>query len=486
MKQITRKTRYVNNGRLTFQSEADATPEREVIHLCLRNLKATDKFREAGITPDVMTGHRKILFEGICDYHRDGCRMQPDAFRDWFLARYPDRKRDLSQIMDEMAHCQVGVFVPDDNLPAVRDQYRRSRMLCKLADELTAMEASQYDPEHVVAAFTRYVELKDRLYGSSGDSIQIVPASELKADEHIPWVWYGYLAIGHITLLSGYPKAGKSTLLAYLLHGMTKGSGLGTFTPGNKILVVSEETPALWRDRRDALGFTDDVQFMLQPFLSRPNEKEWQGLCSRIAKEVQDKGYKLVVFDTLASVSPVKDENDAAQMQAACLPLRRITAAGAAVMLIHHLRKSEGSEGTAARGSGALPGFGDIILEFRRYDADADDNRRRLKAYSRFPETPKEVVYELTEDGYKPIGTVGQTLASDRQDMIAGILPDKQPGYSAQDILDKWGEGAEFVMKPSRVTLEKDLQAMIALGRVATIGKKQSKTNPLRYYLVSR
>ncbi len=48
---------------------------------------------------------------------------------------------------------------------------------------------------------------------------------------------------------------------------------------------------------------------------------------------------------------------------AALVPLHAITEAGAAVVIVHHPRKSDGAQGTAARGSGAISGFVDIIAD---------------------------------------------------------------------------------------------------------------------------
>src|SRR5690606_18723413 len=88
------------------------------------------------------------------------------------------------------------------------------------------------------------------------------------------------------------------------------------------------------------------------------------------------------------------------------LPLRNITQAGASVLLVHHPGKAETSEGRSSRGSGALPGFVDVILELRRYiPNDPEDTRRVLIGFSRFDETPREVVLELTNEGYQTLGS---------------------------------------------------------------------------------
>src|SRR5207302_167858 len=76
-------------------------------------------------------------------------------------------------------------------------------------------------------------------------------------------------------------------------------------------------------------------------------------------------------------------------------PLQRLAAAGVAVLVLHHPRKKASEEGSSARGSGALLGFVDIILELHRVgQLQSDERRRRLFGVSRHPATPGHVVYQ--------------------------------------------------------------------------------------------
>ena len=51
-----------------------------------------------------------------------------------------------------------------------------------------------------------------------------------------------------------------------------------------------------------------------------------------------------------------------------------------AILLVHHLGKNDRGEGAASRGSGALPGFVDVIVEMRRFEADDRNDRKRVLA----------------------------------------------------------------------------------------------------------
>jgi hypothetical protein len=90
----------------------------------------------------------------------------------------------------------------------------------------------------------------------------------------------------------------------------------------------------------------------------------------------------MVVFDTLSNLWPVKNENDASEVQAALMPLRALTTSGRSLFAVHHLTKAGGAEATASRGSGALAAFVDVILELRRLDPNDPTNRQRVVSIS--------------------------------------------------------------------------------------------------------
>jgi len=86
-------------------------------------------------------------------------------------------------------------------------------------------------------------------------------------------------------------------------------------------------------------------------------------------------------------------------MLAALLPLRRLTAAGMSVLVNHHPRKHAGPDGQSSRGSGALLGYVDILMELHWYASPSEDSRRRrLLAWSRHEATPRQLLIELSAD----------------------------------------------------------------------------------------
>ena len=306
-----------------------------------------------------------------------------------------------------------------------------------------------------------------------------VPLSALAEGESIRWIWYGYLVAGGITLLSGRAKAGKTTLIAYAIQKMESGGDLGgTIRPGG-VLVVSEEPGVLWARRRDELEIGDHAECLCRPFMGRPDARLWGKFIDYVVGLVKKRKYAVVMLDPFASLCPSDDENDAAKMLAALTPLRAITDAGASLLLVHHLRKSDGVEGTGARGSGALVGFVDVVCELRG-DSHGVNTRRVLTGLSRFAETPTEVVLDLGEQGYTAQGTREEANKQARVETIERILPAESPGKTCEEVLEAWSGN-----RPGERTLRGDLREGARGGKWVETGDGK-KGDPYRYRLPDR
>ena len=215
----------------------------------------------------------------------------------------------------------------------------------------------------------------------------------------LAWLWHGYLAPGRITALISPPKSGKTTLASHLLARLAQGGELAGLpvAPGRAI-VISEEAACDWdaRCRQFALG--PNVQFLCRPFKgARPTDAEWFALIAGLEALHRQEPFDLVVLDALATLLPGYAETCAPKMLDCLLPLQSLANLGPAVWLLHHPAKAKSADGQMARGSGALPGFADIVMEMRCVRrARSVDRRRRICAYSRYLETPRHLIIELT------------------------------------------------------------------------------------------
>jgi hypothetical protein len=300
------------------------------------------------------------------------------------------------------------------------------------------------------------------------------------------WLWEGYLAAGNVTLLTSQWKTGKTTLVSVLLAKMGSGGTLAGLPvrPG-RVVVVSEESQALWAMRHRRLPIGAHCGLMCRPFPGGPTPERWSALIDHLDGVRQTKGLDLVVIDPLAGLLPLATENSAACMLAALDPLRRLTAAGVSVLVNHHPRKGESAAGQAARGSGALAGHVDIVIEMTWFGSPvSDDRRRRLTAFSRHAETPRRLVVEWTDDGsdYRGLGDFPEPEHADGWGVVLGVLMGAGGRLTRPAIRQNWPPG---VPVPSDVTLYRWLDRGVADGLVVRAGTGR-KNDPFTYELPGR
>ena len=279
---------------------------------------------------------------------------------------------------------------------------------------------------------------------------------ELGPSEAPDWIWPGYVARGGVTLLTGLWKAEETTLLGHLLRDLPLGTGRVDVPMRDPVALLSEEPPEVWARRRDELCLGESVLLVQRDSFVRPTHQGWVDLINKMADAVHKHSIAMVVLDTLPSLWPVHNENDASEVMQALPPLRNINAAGAAVLLVHHPRKGEGDQGQASRGSGALPGFVDTIVELRRFNPqDPSDTRRKLTAYGRAAGIPPETVIELTPEGYRMLGQPGTLERAGVQRIIEGLLPSEPPGLTVEQVLERWPEATRPGIKHARGVLNR-------------------------------
>jgi hypothetical protein len=309
------------------------------------------------------------------------------------------------------------------------------------------------------------------------DSWQPVPISELGTDTvGVEWLWDGLLAKGHLTDLVGLWKGGKSTFIGALLQRLGHGGELaGRVVRPGKALVVTEEPRVKWLERREALALGDHVHIVSRPFPKRPNHAEWHAFTAYISRLVVERAYDLVVVDSLPNLWSVADENNAAEVISALLPLQGVASAGCAVLILRHPRKSDGGQATAGRGSGAIAGLVDIIIEMRRYDPDQlQDTRRVLSVYSRYE--PFEVVIRWNGGGdYETLGSPAAYSAEAQRERLLEALAELGVATTS--------ELAKAVELP-HATVSRRLSELEAAGLVVRTGSGK-RGAPYRWSLAS-
>jgi hypothetical protein len=298
------------------------------------------------------------------------------------------------------------------------------------------------------------------------------------------WLWHGYLGAGCVTLLTSRWKAGKTTLLSVLLARRVTGGRLADLpVAAGRTALVTEESLERWNLRRGRLDFGNHTWFLCRPFAGKPSFAQWAGLIDRLAGLRERDGVDLAVFDALSHFLPGRTENQAALMVEALAPLQRLTERGMAVLLLHHPTKRGASEGAAARGSGALPAFVDVIVEMDccgRARA-GNDRRRRLIGFSRYDETPRELIVELNAEGtdYAALGDAAEEEFRDNWSRLRATLAGAPGKLTRREIEARWpDEGGP----PARTSLRRWLAEAVTRGLMRYEGAG-SRESPRRYWL---
>ncbi len=202
----------------------------------------------------------------------------------------------------------------------------------------------------------------------------------------VDWVADELLARGMVSMFAAPANLGKTRLLTSLAVAISCGKsgvlGLEKLKPGPVLLVLREETSALW-DRRlravlemhdikepahDLVVVTRDAEMSKDLFLvSRGGREpiepnEW--IIQSIIKKAKEMKASMIGFDPFVELSRGLEENSATDMIELMSVFRTIAVeTNAAVALMHHTVKKEGADDDMylGRGSSAIMGAADII-----------------------------------------------------------------------------------------------------------------------------
>jgi hypothetical protein len=153
------------------------------------------------------------------------------------------------------------------------------------------------------------------------------------------------------------------------------------------------------------------------------------------------------------------------------------------VLALHHPGRRAVPPGQAGRGSGALLGHADILIEMYGLGRlSRGDRRRKLLAFSRYPETPAEMVLALNEQGtdYVNLGDTKGVEFAEHWPVLQAILEKAATPVNRRAILQAWPGN-----KPEPQRLRRWLEEAVARGLLRKWGKGV-KNQPFRYWLPSR
>ncbi|MBN1321155.1 MAG: AAA family ATPase [Thermoleophilia bacterium] len=281
--------------------------------------------------------------------------------------------------------------------------------------------------------------------------------------EEPDWILQGYVARGAITELDAKIKTGKTTFACDLVRAVLGGEEfIGRKTTPTPVLYLTEERESTFRAAlgRVGLGETDGLHLGFKHKMKFP----WKDMGRLVVARAKSLGIGLVVIDTLSDWSGLKadEENDAGAALEAMRPLQEMAAAGLAVLVLRHERKSGGDVGDSARGSSAFGGAADILLSLRRHPAGEKENRRILEAVGRLEGWAPKLIIEMRGGHYHSLGTNAQVEHQRAREMLLELLPeDVDNAVTEKDLLALAPEAT------ARSTLKRALTELVSEGLAA-------------------
>ena len=222
----------------------------------------------------------------------------------------------------------------------------------------------------------------------------------------------GLLPPQGILFVGGEPKVGKSLLVSNLALALAAGSDrLGFPIPApRRVLVCQFELPVPQFIRRlatmrHALGSAADQNLLVDTRASGHLLSAPQGLNHFLAA-ARAAAADIILLDPLYSAHD-QDENDTRAMAALCQSLLRLReASSAALVVVHHVRKSVGRYeiGSAFRGSSALHAVGDSYLLLTRPSPQLPTVELRFQFRYTAPLPPRLLELEPQSLWFSPAG----------------------------------------------------------------------------------
>ena len=224
-------------------------------------------------------------------------------------------------------------------------------------------------------------------------------------------------------------------------------------------------------ERAGLLGRRDFTVLLWADTMGTP----WPSVAEATIEKCKRNGARLLVVDTLAQFAGLvgDTENNAGDALKALRPLQRAAAEGIAVVFVRHERKAGGQVGDSGRGSSAFAGAVDIILSLRRPEGNQPRNVRLIQSVSRFDD-PGDLLIELTDHGYRSLGTPGESAKAQASENVLSAIPkSKKKAVTIEDLVEITGE--------SRAHLQKILDDLLEAGRILRSGTGR-KGSPFRYF----
>ncbi len=267
-----------------------------------------------------------------------------------------------------------------------------------------------------------------------------IPAVSALPEGRVEWIVEGLIAAGSVVLFAGESGSGKTFLGLLLARGVAGGGAfLGRKCLQRDVLYLDRENPAaLLRQRVTLLRIDALENFKLWgAWLPDPPPLIGDERLLMLVRERQP----LIIVDSFIRFHQM-DENSASGMAPVMNALRELANAGAAVVVIHHKPKGDGSQ---YRGSSDIRAGVDIAYAVSH---DADSGLTSFKCFKNrlAPEFALTLRPELETSGdFGVVDASGEFVAKDialLRDTIAA-----KPGMVQRELISLTGLGRERAVR---------------------------------------
>jgi replicative DNA helicase len=237
-------------------------------------------------------------------------------------------------------------------------EHARRRRAIKVARDLGA--AARDRTANIGATLEEAADLRHELESGRG-AARVIPFSQIPR-RAVDWLWRPWIPLAMVTAVDGDPGTGKSTVLLDIAARVSRGDRMPDGSPGPEaadvVVCSAEDHPkCVIRPRLDAAGA--DLNRIVMIRIETPEGPREPMLCPedvrRIEAAVRDRGAKLVIIDPLMAYLPadVNAHRDQDMRRALRLLSGLAERTGAAVIVVRHLNKSEGTS-PIQRGGGSI------------------------------------------------------------------------------------------------------------------------------------
>lgn len=264
-------------------------------------------------------------------------------------------------------------------------------------------------PVDLIKEFQLYLEEQAR--ETAAGKLIGRPAAQFRRDmpTEIQWLIPGLLPRGWVGKLAAREKAGKGTLVTYLIGCGERGEPtvFGDPPAPFKTCIVTEEPEDSLHEKLELFGI-DEAHVIFGADLNRVLTESnpaarWAQKVERIVDEATATGCQLVFVDNISRASWTDDENGVELGRRLEVLQDQLRVAGLAALVDHHHKKGAGAIEDKSRGGTALAGACDVNIDMVRQGGH-DSRTRKVTSLGRRRATTWTRIVELSEDGRTYVG----------------------------------------------------------------------------------